>query len=174
MHLPDGTSRSLRVPAGTPNGFRSQHDISQQITAVVITRIQDPNFIVPNAAQCSWHYETIDGRQTVVIETGDIETLVRVDAIDIMAGAWVSVKDFMGETLSVRIPSGHNLSQRLRVKGRGYYHWAHDLGKPGSRGDLYVRVTPVFTNLKNIDVKKVEELLAQVKAIQSGGTDERV
>lgn len=174
MRMPDGSDKLLKVPAGTPNGFRSQHDVSPQLTAVVITRIQDPNFIVRNAAECSWHYETIDGRQTVVIETGDIETIVKVDAIDIMAGAWVNVKDFMDEMLSVRVPAGHNLAQRLRVKGKGYLHWAHDRNKPGSRGDLYVRVVPVFTPLKDVDVKKVEDLLTQVKAIKGGGVDEKV
>lgn len=165
MQMPDGSTRDLKVPPGTPDGYRHQVDVSPNVVAIVVTRIHDTNFRVKNSAECGWHQKVVNGRPVVVIETGDIETTVKVDAIDLMIGAWVSVPSFEGEKLQVRVPAGLSLAQRLKVKGKGYYHWVHELSQPGERGDLYVRVEPVFSSLKDIPLAKVEELLAAVKAM---------
>lgn len=167
VQMPDGTTKKLPIPPGSPDGFRSQHDINETIGLIVTVRIHDPNFRVKNASDCSWHHETINGRQVVVIETGDVETTINVDALDLMVGTWANVVSFEGDKLQVRVPAGFNPNQRLKVKGRGTYHWMHELNKPGGRGDLMVRVNPTFKAPKDLDIKKVEELLQQVASYQS-------
>jgi DnaJ-class molecular chaperone len=168
--LPDGSTKRLPIPPGSPDGYRSQHDISPSISLVVTVSIQDPHFTVKNATECGWRTEAIGGRQVVVIETGDVETTTDVDALDILTGAWVQVSSFEGDALQVRVPAGFNLNQRLKVKGRGTYHWAHDLNRAHGRGDLYVKVSPVFKAPKDLDLKKVKDLLQQVAAYQPPGS----
>lgn len=162
VQVPEGGVKTLHVPPGTPDGYRFQVDVSEHLSANVITRIHDPNFTIRTASECSWHHEVINGRQTVVLETGDIETTAKVDALDIILGSWIFVTDFNGESLQVRVPAGLAANQRLKVKGKGYYHWIHDLKKPGLRGDLYVRIEPVFSPVKSLDKQKVKDLYAQV------------
>ena len=173
VQLPDGSTKELKVPPGTPDGYRHQVDVMPNLAAIIITRIHDDKFSVKNPSECGWHQKTINGRHIVVIETGDIETTVKVDAIDLMLGTWVTVPSFEGEKLQVRIPSGMMLAQRLKVRGKGYYHWLHELGKAGDRGDMYVKVEPVFSSLKDIPLAKVEELYNAVKAIHPVTKDQQ-
>lgn len=167
MRMPDGTVKKINIPPGTPDGYRSQHEVTPTLTAIVVTRIHDPNFRVKSAADCSWHQSVINGQQQVVIETGDIETTIKVDAIDLLIGAWTSVVGFLGEELSVRIPAGFDPAQRLKVKGKGYYHWAHQSSQPAERGDLFIKVEPQFNTPRNLDRAKVEELYKQVEAFKT-------
>ena len=167
MQMPDGSTKDLKVPAGTPDGYRHQVDVTPNLAAIIIVRIHDDNFRIKNAADCGWHQETVNGQQVVVIETGDVETTIKVDALDIMLGTWAHVPSFEGEKLQVRVPAGLTLSQRLKVKGKGYYHWVHQLNKPGQRGDLYVKVEPVFSPLKSIPAAKAKELYETIQALQS-------
>jgi len=164
MQLPGGGVEVLKVPPGTPDGYQSRHDLTPNLTAIVITRIHDPNFTVRTASECSWHPEQLDGKQVVVVETGHIETTATVDALDLLIGGWTVVTGFDGEKLEVRVPAGFDaVTSRLRVKGKGYYHWIHDLNKPGERGDIFVRLSPVFAAPKNLDPAKVKALYDAVK-----------
>ncbi len=167
VQMPDGSIKRLPIPPGVPDGYRSQHDINDVVSLIITVRINDPDFSVKNASECSWHQEVVNGRPMVVIETGDIETTVSVDALDILTGGWVNVTSFEGDQLQVRVPAGFNLNQRLKVKDRGYYHWIHDLAKPGKRGDLYVKVSPIFKAPKDLDFSKVEELFRQAAVYHS-------
>lgn len=171
IRMPDGSTKKVPIPGGMPDGFRSQHDIDASLTLVVTVRIHDPDFQVKTASECSWHQETINGRHIVVIETGDVETTIDVDAIDILTGTYVNVTSFEGDVLQVRVPAGFNPAQRLRVRSRGYFHWMHDLNRPGGRGDLYVKINPTFRPPKELDITKVEELLRQVATYRSSPGD---
>lgn len=166
VQLPNGSVSRFKLPAGIPDGYRHQHDLSDQLSIIVTVRINDPKFRVRNAAECGWHRQLINGVQVVVIETGDIETTIAVDAIDILTGAWVNTESIDGEKLQVRIPTGFNLANRLKVKGKGYYHWAHDLAKTAGRGDLFVKIDPVFKPAKELDFNRVEALYKQVESLQ--------
>lgn len=166
LRIPTGATKEVKVPPGTPDGYRFQVDVSPNLAVLIITRIHDDGFRVKNAAECGWHTKVVNGQQVVVIETGDIETTVKVDAIDVLMGAWVTVPSFEGERLQVRVPAGLSPEQRLKVKGKGYYHWMHDLNQHGDRGDLYVKVEPVFTPLKSIPLSKAEALVTAIKALQ--------
>jgi len=162
IRLPDGSVKKIKIPPGTPEGFRSQHDIDATLSVIAVTRIRDPRFQVKSAADCSWHQSTVDGVAQVVIECGDIETAIEVDALDLLIGAWIDVEDFLGEKLKVRVPAGFNPSSRLKVKGKGYSHWAHQSAKPVGRGDLFIRLTPKFDAPRNLSLQKAQELYTQV------------
>jgi DnaJ-class molecular chaperone len=158
---------ATRVRPGTPDGFKTPSDVSPNLTLVIVTRIVDPKFKVSTAGETG-HYVTIfNGRAVNVLETGDIETTVDVDVIDLIKGTWIKVSDFLDEEYEVRIPGGFNPLQRLKIKGKGYYDWVHELQQPiPERRDLYVRVNPIFRGLKDIDIDKLEKLLAEAKSVQ--------
>jgi DnaJ-class molecular chaperone len=89
--------------------------------------------------------------------SGDLELPVEVNAIDMMVGSWIKVKDFLDKELEVRVPSAFEYrTQRLKVAGRGYWNWNRD--STAGRGDLYLRLVPRFQPVTEIDPKKVEEL----------------
>ena len=156
-----GKPMQLKVKPGTPNGFKTVHDVDENLQIIVITRIVDPNFRVKDPTECGFSVKVIDGKQVAVLETGDVETSVQVDALDIILGAWIKVKDFLGDEYSVRLPAGLNPIQRLRVKGKGYLNWLHEYQRPeNGRADLYVRIDPIFTTPDKLDRAKVEALEA--------------
>jgi DnaJ-class molecular chaperone len=88
--------------------------------------------------------------------SGDLETEIDVDALDILAGGFVIAQDFLGKKLQVRVPSGFDPKLRLKIAGHGYTNWHGD--KPGPRGDLYLRVTPRFKPFAELDKDKIEAL----------------
>jgi DnaJ-class molecular chaperone len=88
--------------------------------------------------------------------SGDLETDIEVDALDIMAGGFIIAQDFLGKKLQVRVPSGFDPKLRLKIAGHGYTNWHGD--KPGPRGDLYLRVTPRFKPFAELDKDKIEAL----------------
>jgi len=96
------------------------------------------------------------GSEDGVFFCGDLERIVEVDALDIMLGGWITVKDFLGKELQVRVPAGFDLANRLKVAKHGYSNWRGD--KVAERGDLYLQVVPKFKPAKDLDPKKVEEL----------------
>jgi DnaJ-class molecular chaperone len=88
--------------------------------------------------------------------SGDLESDIDVDALDILTGAWIRTKDFLGKELQVRIPAAFETRQRLKIAKHGYSNWAG--GAAGSRGDLYLRVNPIFKPLTELDPEKVQLL----------------
>jgi DnaJ-class molecular chaperone len=153
-----GQTLKVKVKPGTPDGFKTPHDVNERLTVVVVTRIHD-NFKVKTAGDCGYHSAMVDGGPVTIIETGDIELDIEVDAIDLIMGNWTTVTDFMGEKLSVRIPAGFNPQQRLKVKGKGYVNWVHQLQIPEkNRADMYVHITPVFNPPSKIERSKIEAL----------------
>lgn len=156
---PNGKKHTLKVPPGTPDGYRSQHDVSPHLTVLLITHIVDPNFTVRPASEAGRRIEFIDGRAVNVLETGDVETRISVDALDILLGSWHKVKDPLGGEYEIRVPAGFNPIQRLKVRGKGAYDWIHELNRPSqNRGDLYVQVVPSFKAPKDLDAEKVKRL----------------
>jgi DnaJ-class molecular chaperone len=90
---------------------------------------------------------------------------VKVNALDILLGAWVHVTDFLGDQYQVRVPAGHNIDNPLRLKGKGYKNWSIKTDKAvDHRADLYIRVIPVFKQAKDLDPTKVQVLYDLNKA----------
>jgi DnaJ-class molecular chaperone len=88
--------------------------------------------------------------------SGDLETDIDVDAIDLLTGAFAYTEDFLGKRLQIRIPSGFDPRLSLKVAGHGYTNWNGD--KAGSRGDLYLRVQAKYVSVNELDPNKVEAL----------------
>ena len=158
IRLPDGKISKFPIPAGCPDGFRLSHDVNEDVTLNITVRIKDPRFKVKTASDCSYQHTTRNGRPEIIIETGDVETSVDVDALDIIMGAWVKITGFEQNELQLRVPAGFNVNQRLKVKGNGFYHWAHQAAEPAHRGDLYVKINPVFKLPKDLELSKVQDL----------------
>lgn len=161
LQLPTGKTETVKVGPGTPEGYRTSHDVDANFGVIIITRIADPNFRVqdPNAAQFT--QKTVGGKTVVCLEVGNIETTIDVDALDLILGGWAKVTDFLGAQYEVRIPGGFNPNQRLKVKGKGYLHWLHELKRPETeRADLFVKVNPIFKPVAELDRAKVEALEA--------------
>lgn len=163
-----GKIHTLKVPPKTPDGYKTPFDISQNVTLVVVTRIEDPRFRVKGAGEAGHYLTMLNGRPVNILQTADIETSIEVDALDIMLGAWVTVKDFLDVEYQVRVPAGFNPVQRLKLREKGYHDWVHELQQPmPTRGDIYIQVVPVFKTAKSADIKKLEKLLGQAKQEQA-------
>jgi len=85
--------------------------------------------------------------------SGDLDAEIKIDALDLILGAWITVTDFTGKQLQVRIPSGFEPEHRLKVAGHGYSNWKGE-GAIG-RGDIYLKVIPEFKAIKDQDPVKV-------------------
>lgn len=160
VKLPDGRMHKVKVQPGTPEGYRTKYEVDDNYTIVAVTRIRD-DFLIKDPTICGYTPIVVDGKQVVRLDVGDIETTIPVDALDMILGAWVEITDFLGESLKIRIPQGFNPHQRLKVKGKGYKHWIHELMKPADeRADLYVRVNPIFNTPSKLDRNKIVMLEA--------------
>lgn len=92
--------------------------------------------------------------------SGDLETVIDVDALDILSGGWIEVQDFLGEKLQVRVPSGFNGGQMLKVANKGYYNWKGQ--GYTDRGHMFLHVRPVFKAKHEIDKDKLKKLYDEV------------
>lgn len=163
---PDGKPIKVEVGPGTPHGYRSPFNVNDNLTLIIVTNIID-KFRVSDPSNVGFGTKVIDGVRQVYLETGDIETTVDVPAIDVLLGGWVKVTDFLGDVVDVRVPAGLNSHQRLRVKGKGYVNWFHQLKRPEfNRSDLYIRVNPIFGNPKDIDIEKAKALVTLIESFQ--------
>ena len=94
---------------------------------------------------------TKHGSEDGIHFSGDLETEVEVEALNIYLGGWIKIKDFLGTELQVRVPQKFDLNMRLKVANKGYSNWVGDA--PGDRGDLYLRLKPVFS-LDRLGIEK--------------------
>ena len=90
--------------------------------------------------------------------SGDLETTVDVDALTILLGGWVQVTDFLDVSYQVRIPQGMSTDTRLRVQQGGYSNFDAESNSANDRGNLYLRVNPIFKPLKELNKEQVAEL----------------
>lgn len=142
-----GHSVAYQVRAGLPHGVSFMDEVEVD---GVKKRVQFQ--ILINAGQYMFRQT---GSEDGVHFSGDLETQVEVEAIDLYLGGWITVKDFVGsKELQVRIPAGFDPKLRLKVASRGYSNWKGDAS--AERGDLYIAVLPKFTMSK-------DELLERVK-----------
>jgi DnaJ-class molecular chaperone len=152
------------LPAGIPNGARGQFKSEGGKTVVVTVRFMPSEFetVAINEAR---PIIGSNGQPTGEINTGDLTTSVKVNALDILLGAWVHVSDFLGDQYQVRVPAGHDINTPLRLKGKGYKNWSVKNDKAvDHRADLYIRVIPVFKQAKDLDPTKVQVLYDLNKA----------
>lgn len=94
--------------------------------------------------------------------SGDLITLIDVEALTLYTGGWIIVTDFVGAQLQVRVPAGFDPNTQLKVAKHGYSNWKTD--KAVERGDLYLKVRPVFSPIKNLPKETVEEFITGTKS----------
>lgn len=95
---------------------------------------------------------------------GDVELEAEADALDLINGAWLTVQDFLGEKLNVRIPAGFNPLHRLKIAGKGYYGWNPEKKEPiKTRQDMYVRISPIFKRATDYEKQKVIDLYMSIQ-----------
>lgn len=99
---------------------------------------------------------------------GDLVFKQDISVIDLIIGTWITVRDFMGEELKVRVPAGFNpMSQQLKVAGKGYTNLNWNNKSLSVRGDLYLQLNPIFTSLQNAKKDKIKELSAAIEQLNA-------
>lgn len=151
---------TVKIPPGVPHGARGQYKTEGGAKVFVTIRITG-EFGVRSVDDARPQISP-SGQFTGVIETGDVQRVLEIDALDLILGTWVSVKDILGEELVVRVPAGHNPSHLLKVKGKGYSHWSTKTSSAAHRGEFYIQLSPVFKAPADLDKEKVRTLNALV------------
>lgn len=67
----------------------------------------------------------------------DAEMEVPLCALGLFTGGKVTIKDHLGDPVSISIPAGYNPIELIKIPGSGY-------GPLGNRGTLIVRIVPIF------------------------------
>jgi DnaJ-class molecular chaperone len=155
----NGKQDTVKLPAGVPNGARGQYT-TEGGKKINVTAVFTPSPFKSKHLQESNRQVSADGRGfTGIIETGDLETALNLDVLDLMLGTWVEVQDFLGDKMSVRVPAGFNPNLRLKVKGKGYLNWSvQSDSATKDRADMYLRIIPQFKPVKDLDKAKVKAL----------------
>lgn len=92
-------------------------------------------------------------------QTGDHHVTFRICALGLFSGGNIETRDYLNESVSVSIPSGYDPSVPIVVKGKGY-------GPKDKRGDLIVKIEPVFkapSALNSKELKMLERLNEMTK-----------
>lgn len=158
----DGVKDKVKIPAGIPNGSTGQFSTEGGREITVSVNIVHETLRLIHIGEAR-HVTDGAGNGSGVFNTGTILAQVEVPVIKLMTGTWVTIRDFSGMDLQVRVPAGHNPAQTLKIKGRGYFNWSSATNSPEGRGDILVQVVPVFQATKDIAVADVDELVAIVK-----------
>lgn len=167
----NGTDEEIDIPAGVPNQARGQYETKSGKKVIVTVLFAPSGFQTKGINEAEHVVDESGTKFSGEINTGLVLQQISVDALDIIIGAWIVVKDILGDELQVRVPSGFNVDGFLKVKGKGYKNWDMQNGKAGTRNDMLIKVKPIFTPISKIDKDKVNVLHA---ACQIPSKDEKV
>lgn len=162
----NGEKDEVRIPPGFPHEGRGQFTSVGGKRVNVTLRIQDPKYVIKSVHEARQGVSELSSNNvsfTGIIDSGDLLLTVDLDALDLMLGSWVQLEDFTGDRIDLRVPSGFNIHQRLKVKGKGYSNWSVASDKAAGRGDLYIMVNPIFKSLRELDHEKVKTLYNATK-----------
>lgn len=150
----------IPIPGKLPNGHRGKYKLADGTDVLVIVDIIATKFtFVSNKAD-----NKLDNGD-LIFKTGELETTIEVDALDIILGAWINTTDFLGQTFSIRIPSGFDIKRKLKVAEKGYYDWNETQQKSTEqRGNLFVKIIPIFSKPTELNKEKVNQLHDLVNA----------
>lgn len=155
----NGKQDEVVIPRGIPNYARGQYTTKAGEQVMVTVRFAPGPYITKPINEVTQIIDSTGTRYTGEIDSGLIEYTLNVDVLDILLGAWVDVVDFTGEKCAMRVPAGHDLSHKLRIKGKGYVNWNIQKGEAQiARADMYVKLNPVFKQPKDLDPVKVKAL----------------
>lgn len=150
----DGKGKDkVELPAGIPHGVQSKFQTIAGETVYLLINVVAPNIhlVVYDAAQMQGHIRLC----------GDCLTTAKVDVLDLILGADITVMDVFGKAIQVRMPAGFNPNHKLRAKGRGYANWDHSKSEKSGRGDLLVHVDVDYQPSHKVDREKVARLAAE-------------
>ena len=141
------------IPPGLPDGHRGRYTLSDGSTQILSLHIEAGKYRLRGLSK------TVGTIFEAGITTGDVEIDIELDSIDLITGTWFEIEDFFGERLTVRVPSGFNPDQRLKVAGKGYFGWNEEQATPGKyRRDMYIKIRPVYNPPEKISREKVLKL----------------
>lgn len=155
-------NKYVNIPPGTPHGYRGKYRLSDGSFQIIITKIDTGSFSLRG-------FSDNESIFTAGLMVGDIEIDVEIDAIDLITGSWISVHDFLGEELKVRVPAGFNPLQRLKVANKGYAGWSEEYSAPTKwRRDMYIKLRPIFKTPADTDRRKIKNLYDSVGGWEDG------
>lgn len=155
----DGVKDEIKIPAGIPNGARGGYKTVGGRDAFVTVRFNSGPYKVKTIHDCVQLVDPSGKKFTGEIDSGLVEYVLDIDALDLLLGAWVDVVDFTGERCAMRVPAGHNPNFKLKLKNKGYVNWSIQKSEAAKvRADMYVKLNPVFKQPKDLDKTKVEAL----------------
>lgn len=154
-----GKPDKVKIPAGVPNLARGQYKSENGEKVIVTVRFTPSKFATKTINEAQYEASPDGVRLTGCLDTGDVHTVVEIDALDLIIGAWIQVQDLLGDSYQVRVPAGFNLQQRLKLKGKGYKNWSIQNDRASDhRADMYISLQPVFKAPKDLDPSKVQTL----------------
>jgi DnaJ-class molecular chaperone len=153
-----GVEETVKIPAGVPNGARGKYKTESGKELYVTVHLVHEKLSVIDIQNAEAIRRQNGELNSPILNTGIMSTTIEVDALDIIAGSYVFVTDFTGTELQVRVPAGFNPESFLKVKGKGYSNWNAQQAKAADRGDLLIKVIPVFKPLSELDKDKVRAL----------------
>lgn len=155
----NGKQDEIVIPRGVPNYSRGQYTTKGGEHVVITVRFAPGPYITKKINEVNQIIDSTGTRFTGEIDSGLVEYTLNVDVLDVLLGTWVDVVDFMGEKCTMRIPAGHNPEHKLRIKGKGYVNWNMQKSEAQvARADMYVKLSPVFKQPKDLDPVKVKAL----------------
>lgn len=155
----NGINDSVDIPAGVPNMSRGQYETKGGKPIIVGVKFAETEFRTPTIDEAQYETSNDGVHLSGNLNTGDVQISLKVDALDLILGAWVKVKDILGDSYSIRIPSGFDTSSRLKVSKKGYLNWSmRNNAASQERADMYVSVIPIFSQIKKLDREKVKAL----------------
>lgn len=150
-----GNSIGYKFRAGLPQGVNFVDTVQTGDTSRTI----NVNVFINTGGK--YEFMTVGTRDGQTF-SGDLVTLVEVDAVDLIIGGFTVVTDFAtGKNLQVRIPRGFDTEMRLKVSGYGYWNWVNDTKT--NRGDLYLKVIPKITSLACLSEAKFNQLKTAIE-----------
>lgn len=151
----------VKIPAGIPNGARGQYTTEIKKQKVFVTVHFEQSEFISKSINEARQILAASGQPTGEIDTGEIHVQAEVDALDLMLGGWVFVKDILGDRWQVRVPAGFDIRQKLKVKGKGFTNWSIKNDKAGNRADMFIHVLPTFKSVADADPTKIKALYQQ-------------
>ncbi len=150
----EGQKYRVNIPPGIPDGLRFtipvEDDSQEDVT--VITRFTQSAFGFKSINNALKEGVIVNSTPGQVLRTRDLTiTLPFYIGPRGRTDGTVVFEDFLGEKITLKVPSSHDLRKPLKVEGKGYVDWYTSHSQAGdNRGDIHVTLQP--TDIPPIDL----------------------
>lgn len=141
----DGKKHRVSIPEGIPNGLRFTVPIADEgkEDVTVTTRFTQSAFGFKGIGEALRESVIVNSGPGQVYRTKDLTITLPILSKALAAGTTIEFEDFLGETIKLKVPAGHDIRQPLKVEGKGYVDWYASHSQSGDqRGDIYVTLNP--------------------------------